>query len=37
MKVRIKKWHGVAVWKWEIDDEVSYPFEERGRGCGAQS
>jgi hypothetical protein len=23
MKVKIKKWNGVAVWKWEIDEEVS--------------
>lgn len=25
MKVKIKKWHGVAVWSWQIDDEVSSP------------
>lgn len=23
MKVRIKRWHGVAIWKWEIDEDVS--------------
>lgn len=22
MKVKVKRWHGVAVWKWEIDEEV---------------
>ena len=21
MKVKVKRWHGVAVWKWEIIDE----------------
>lgn len=21
MKVKVKRWHGVAVWKWEIVDE----------------
>ena len=26
MKVRIKRWHGVAVWKWEIDEEVRYLY-----------
>jgi hypothetical protein len=26
MKVKIKKWNGVAVWKWEIDEEVSQIF-----------
>jgi hypothetical protein len=23
MKVKIKKWNGVAVWKWGIDEDVS--------------
>ena len=31
MKVRIKRWHGVAVWKWDVDDDVCgicrMPFE----------
>ena len=31
MKVKVKRWHCVAVWKWEIDDEVCgicrMPFE----------
>lgn len=22
MKVKIKRYHGVAVWKWEIDEDV---------------
>jgi anaphase-promoting complex subunit 11 len=22
MKVKIKRWHGVATWKWEIDEDV---------------
>jgi hypothetical protein len=22
MKVKIKRWHGVAIWKWGIDEEV---------------
>ena len=22
MKVRVKRWQGVAIWKWEIDEEV---------------
>ncbi len=27
MKVTIKRWHGVAIWKWEIDEDVSvYDF-----------
>ncbi len=26
MKVKIKKWHGVAIWKWEIDEDVSWKF-----------
>jgi Anaphase-promoting complex subunit 11 RING-H2 finger len=21
MRVKVKRWHGVAVWKWEIVDE----------------
>jgi hypothetical protein len=25
MKVKVKRWHGVAVWKWEIvDEDVSF-------------
>jgi hypothetical protein len=31
MKVKIKRWHGVAVWKWDVDDDVCgicrMPFE----------
>ena len=31
VKVRINRWHGVAVWKWEIDEDVCgicrMPFE----------
>ncbi|RYY89035.1 hypothetical protein EON63_01480 [archaeon] len=23
MKVKIKRWHAVAFWRWGIDDEVS--------------
>lgn len=27
MKVKVKRWHGVAVWKWEIvDEDVSFCF-----------
>ena len=22
MKVKIKRWHGVMIWKWEIDEDV---------------
>ena len=22
MKVKIKRWHGIAIWKWEIDEDV---------------
>ena len=31
MKIRVKRWHGVAVWKWEVNEECCgicrYPFE----------
>jgi anaphase-promoting complex subunit 11 len=31
MKVKIKRWHGVGVWKWDVDEEVCgicrMPFE----------
>jgi hypothetical protein len=27
MKVKIKRWHGVAIWKWDIaDEEVNFYF-----------
>jgi len=27
MKVKIKRWHGVAIWKWDIaDEEVNFIF-----------
>jgi hypothetical protein len=29
MKVKIKKWHAVAVWKWEIDEDVRVICVER--------
>ncbi|KAG5191878.1 anaphase promoting complex subunit 11 [Tribonema minus] len=22
MKVKLKRWHGVAVWKWDVEDDV---------------
>jgi anaphase-promoting complex subunit 11 len=31
MKVKIKRWHGVGVWRWDVDEEVCgicrMPFE----------
>jgi anaphase-promoting complex subunit 11 len=31
MKVKIKRWHGVGIWKWDVDEEVCgicrMPFE----------
>jgi hypothetical protein len=30
MKVRVKRWHGVAIWKWDIaDEEACFQFEEK--------
>lgn len=31
MKVKIKKWHGVAIWKWEINEEVTIFLDGNGR------
>lgn len=28
MKVKVKRWHSVAIWKWGIDEDVSFCFSD---------
>jgi hypothetical protein len=33
MKVRIKRYHAVAIWKWDVDEEVMSEFEASKNGA----